>query len=56
MQDLPLDIIGVDFIYGKKNYKLLKGFKKELGLGVVDGRNTRLEDKADLITDIIKAT
>lgn len=55
LQDLPLDIVGVDFIYGKKNYNLLKGFKKELGLGIVDGRNTKLEDKADLIIDIIKA-
>ena len=56
LQELPLNIIGLDFIYNKKNFDLLKGFKKELGFGIVNARNTKLEDKSDLIVSIIKAT
>ncbi len=56
LQELPTEIIGLDFVYGTKNRNLLNGFKKQLGLGIVDARNTRLEDKADLIVSIIKST
>lgn len=56
LQELPADIIGLDFVYGQKNWNLLNGFKKQLGLGIVDARNTKLEDKADLIVSITKST
>ncbi len=43
--DLPFDLIGLDFVMGAKNEGLLKRtpFTKKLGLGIIDARNTRLE-------------
>ena len=45
MLELPVDVIGLDFVWGRANWDALKAvsFKKKLGLGVVDARNTRLE-------------
>jgi len=45
MLDLPVDVIGLDFVWGRANWDALKAvsFSKKLGLGVVDARNTRLE-------------
>jgi 5-methyltetrahydropteroyltriglutamate--homocysteine methyltransferase len=54
MQDLPTDIIGLDFVMGKKNFALLKevDFTKSLGMGIVDARNTKLEEKTELKKEI----
>ncbi|MGA8221876.1 MAG: hypothetical protein WB780_09515 [Candidatus Acidiferrales bacterium] len=43
---LPVDIIGLDFTYDAKLADLIAsaGSPKPLGLGLVDARNTRLED------------
>jgi len=44
--DLPVDVIGLDFIAGRqRNWDVLRRatFTKELGLGVLDARNTRME-------------
>jgi 5-methyltetrahydropteroyltriglutamate--homocysteine methyltransferase len=42
--DTPVDVIGLDFISGPDNWDAVgPGFNKKLGIGVVDGRNTRLE-------------
>ncbi len=46
MLDLPVDVIGLDFVAGRaRNWDVLRQakFTKELGLGVLDARNTRLE-------------
>ena len=46
LEQIPFDLIGLDFISGPENYDLLQdGFPgdKRLGAGIVDGRNTRLE-------------
>ncbi len=50
MQELPVDVIGLDFVWGKANWDALKGlkFEKKLGFGIVDGRNTRLEPARDI--------
>lgn len=43
--DVPCDVIGLDFVWGRDNWDALKGvkFDKKLGFGIVDGRNTRIE-------------
>jgi 5-methyltetrahydropteroyltriglutamate--homocysteine methyltransferase len=43
--DLPVEVIGLDFVSGRDNWEALKGvnFDKKLSFGIVDGRNTRLE-------------
>jgi len=48
--NLPADIVGLDFTYDPKLADLIAsaGSPKPLGLGLVDARNTRLED-ADVI-------
>ncbi len=48
--DLPFDLIGLDFVMGAKNEALLKRtpFTKKLGLGIIDARNTRLEQPQDI--------
>ncbi len=45
IQQLPFDLIGLDLVMGAANAELLAGatFKKKLGLGIIDARNTRLE-------------
>jgi len=46
LQSLPIDILGLDFTYSQKLAAIIEsvGSKKELGLGLVDGRNTRIEN------------
>ena len=46
LQSLPIDILGLDFTYSQKLTTTIEGSgsKKELGLGLVDGRNTRIEN------------
>ncbi len=51
---LPVDILGLDFTYNPKllDFIAAAGSSKPLGLGLVDGRNTRLEDPAALARQI----
>ncbi len=53
--DLPVDTLGLDFVWGRDNWEALQDvpFKKKLGLGIVDARNTRLES-AEQVSDAIK--
>jgi 5-methyltetrahydropteroyltriglutamate--homocysteine methyltransferase len=51
-EKLPVDGVGFDFTYSPKLVQTLneRGFRKEaVGLGIVDGRNTRLEDPKSLL-------
>ena len=43
--DLPVDVIGVDFVAGPRNWEILRTarFTKALGAGLLDARNTRVE-------------
>lgn len=45
LQALPIDVLSLDFTYSPKLWHLIAeaGTSKPLGLGVIDGRNTRLE-------------
>ncbi len=56
MLDLPVSLIGLDFVMGAKNEALLhrSPFTKKLGLGIVDARNTKLESP-DAIAERIRA-
>ncbi|MFQ5694943.1 MAG: hypothetical protein ACE5HB_03050 [Terriglobia bacterium] len=51
---LPIDILGLDFTYNPKLVERIvtNGSPKPLALGLVDGRNTRLEDVAELAHQI----
>jgi 5-methyltetrahydropteroyltriglutamate--homocysteine methyltransferase len=51
---LPVDIIGLDFTYNPKLADLVAsaGSPKPLGLGLVDGRNTKLEDAGEVARQI----
>lgn len=49
--DFNIDVLGLDFVEGyEKNLKLLKEYKveKEIQAGIVDGRNTKIENPADV--------
>jgi 5-methyltetrahydropteroyltriglutamate--homocysteine methyltransferase len=48
---LPIDAIGFDFTYSPRLPKLIMrlGCEKELGLGLIDGRNTKLENEREVI-------
>jgi len=43
--DLPVDILGLDFVAGHRNWEILRRAMctKALGVGVLDARNTRVE-------------
>lgn len=45
LRDLPVDILGIDFVSRKENFEILKEFPKNLslGYGIIDARNTKLE-------------
>ncbi len=47
---LPFAVIGLDFIQGARNWDLVStaSFTKEMGFGIVDARNTRLEAPQEL--------
>ncbi|MBI4300010.1 MAG: methylcobamide--CoM methyltransferase [Chloroflexi bacterium] len=51
---LPFDIIGLDFTMGPANFDLLKGFPadKELGLGIIDARNTKMETVDEIVAAV----
>lgn len=48
LQKLPVDVLGLDFTYNPKLVEVIAGggSAKVLALGLVDGRNTKLEDPA----------
>jgi 5-methyltetrahydropteroyltriglutamate--homocysteine methyltransferase len=54
MLGLPVDVIGLDFAPGRKNWDAVKSvkFDKILGFGVIDGRNTKLESAKDVAEGI----
>ncbi|MGH7266511.1 MAG: hypothetical protein ACREMB_16940 [Candidatus Rokuibacteriota bacterium] len=47
LQGLPVDVLGLDFTYSPKLVQRIAaaGSDKELGLGLIDGRNTKLETR-----------
>lgn len=49
--DLPFDAIGLDFVAGPKNWDVLEQapFTKQLGFGILDARNTRLESVDEVL-------
>jgi 5-methyltetrahydropteroyltriglutamate--homocysteine methyltransferase len=53
---LPVDALGVDFTYNPKLVDLAAaaGSPRPLGLGLVDGRNTRLEDAQAVARQVAK--
>ncbi len=54
LNDLPVDVIGLDFVWGSGNWDALKAgpFSKSLGFGIVDARNTRLETVDEIAEQI----
>lgn len=56
--DFDADVIGLDFVMGKENFEILgkDEFTKELGFGIIDARNTKLEKKEEIINNIKKIT
>jgi 5-methyltetrahydropteroyltriglutamate--homocysteine methyltransferase len=57
LNDLPVDVIGLDFVWGPGNWDALKAgpFSKGLGLGIVDARNTRMETVDEIAEQIRRA-
>jgi 5-methyltetrahydropteroyltriglutamate--homocysteine methyltransferase len=51
---LPVDVVGLDFTYSPKLLDIVAsaGSPKSLGLGLVDGRNTRMEDPRQIARQI----
>ena len=51
---LPFDIIGLDFTTSETNFGLLDGFPKDkdLGLGIIDARNTKMESIENIVDSI----
>ncbi len=43
--ELPVDLIGLDFVWGPANWDALRRtpFSKRLGFGIIDARNTKME-------------
>jgi 5-methyltetrahydropteroyltriglutamate--homocysteine methyltransferase len=56
LQTLPVDILGLDFTYSPNLIDRVasNGTARTLALGLVDGRNTRLEDPAVLARQLDK--
>ncbi len=51
---LPFQVIGLDFAWGPRNFDLLDGFPrdKELAVGLLDARNTRLEPVDEIVATV----
>jgi len=51
MLELPVDVIGLDFTYSAKLPQVLErlGCDKDIGLGLIDGRNTKLEKPDEVL-------
>jgi len=56
--DLPVDILGLDFVAGARNWDVLRSapFTKQLGLGIVDARNTKMETPEAVADGVRRAT
>ncbi|MEK6808676.1 MAG: methylcobamide--CoM methyltransferase [Nanoarchaeota archaeon] len=56
--DFDIDVLGLDFVMGRENFEILEkaDFTKELGFGIIDARNTKLEKKIEIINNIKKIT
>jgi 5-methyltetrahydropteroyltriglutamate--homocysteine methyltransferase len=56
LQTLPVDALVLDFTYSPSLLQTIatRGTAKTLGLGLVDGRNTRLEDASDVARQLEK--
>ena len=52
--DLPIDVLGLDFVAGVRNFQVLKSapFTKSLGLGLIDARNTRMESAEQIVESL----
>ena len=52
--DLPFQVFGLDFVAGDANFNVLKSFPsdRELGFGVVDARNTKMESIEDIVKQL----
>ena len=50
LQSLSVDILGLDFTYSQRLAEVIASLenKKVLGLGLIDGRNTKLESEGDI--------
>lgn len=55
--DLPVDVLGLDFVAGARNWEVLRRARltKDLGLGVLDARNTRMESPEEVAEAILRA-
>jgi 5-methyltetrahydropteroyltriglutamate--homocysteine methyltransferase len=49
--NLPIDVLGLDFVAGARNPEVLKTapFTKTLGLGLIDARNTKMESVEQIV-------
>ena len=56
LPDLPVEILGIDFTYNRGLVQTIarEGSPKPLGLGLIDGRNTRLEDEKEICRELDK--
>jgi len=54
--DLPFHAFGLDFVVGSRNFDIIDRFPqdKELGLGIIDARNTRLETIEEIVEAVRK--
>jgi 5-methyltetrahydropteroyltriglutamate--homocysteine methyltransferase len=54
LQELPLDILGIDFTYNRALIPMIarEGSIKPLGLGLIDGRNTKMDDEKETSRDL----
>lgn len=50
IKDLPVDVLGLDFVMGPDNYEAVESIDlpQKLCAGLVDARNTRMEDEQEL--------
>lgn len=55
--DLPISLLGLDFIRGQKNWELLsrKAPPMGLGLGVMDAQNTKMEEPEEIRDQTLRA-
>jgi 5-methyltetrahydropteroyltriglutamate--homocysteine methyltransferase len=54
LQALPIDVLGLDFTYspGLVRKMAADGSAKGIGFGLIDGRNTKLDDELEVLTTI----
>jgi 5-methyltetrahydropteroyltriglutamate--homocysteine methyltransferase len=54
LQALPVDLLGLDFIYSPTLADTIAaaGSAKGIGFGLIDGRNTKLDDERDVLSTL----